>query len=310
MARGSDATREVERVSKASFIVAFDGPGVEDGTIDVRDLAPALLALGQLVDAANRAVNGEGIPAKVQARAVSKGSFEVDLQVVLKGWGAIRDLLLSEDVDGAQQLIAWIGIAGSAGGSLFALLRFLKGRKPERLERRGSIIVLEIEDQTLVVPIEVLKLYREVAVNEAVQRLTRTLESGAIETIEFRDDVDGRVHTTITQEDRIVFVPPERPEPVLTDETRQMALSIRSLAFQEGNKWRLFDGQNVITATIEDEDFLRRIERNLIRFAKSDILVCEVRTVQTETRTGLRTEHTIIRVVDYRPAPSQIDLFL
>ena len=94
----------------------------------------------------------------------------------------------------------------------------------------------------------------------------------------------------------------------MVDEIRRLALSIRSLAFQEGNKWRLFDGQNVITATIEDETFLDRVDRNLVRFAKGDVLICEVRTIQKQGQTGLTTEHSVRRVVEHRPAPARIQL--
>src|SRR5690606_24771878 len=124
-------------MSTAHFVVAFDGPGVVDGTIDVRDLAPALMALGQAVDAANRAVNGDAVPARVQARATSEGSFEVQLDLVLQGWAAIKDALLSDDSSAALNLLTWLGFLGTAGGGLVALHRWLRGRQPEKIQRDG-----------------------------------------------------------------------------------------------------------------------------------------------------------------------------
>jgi hypothetical protein len=40
-------------MSDTNFKVIFRGPAVDDGEIDVRDLAPALLALGDVFQAAS-----------------------------------------------------------------------------------------------------------------------------------------------------------------------------------------------------------------------------------------------------------------
>jgi len=42
-------------MTSSTFRIAFEGAALEDGEIDVRDLAPALLALGDVVQAAKRA---------------------------------------------------------------------------------------------------------------------------------------------------------------------------------------------------------------------------------------------------------------
>jgi hypothetical protein len=296
-------------MSKAAFVIAFDGPAIVNDTMDVRDLAPALLSLTQMIDAANRALNGDAIPARVQARAVSAGCFEVSLEVVLNGWQALKDFLRSDDVESAKALLEWIGMLGGAGGGLFALYRTLGGRRPDKIERDGTVLRLTIDGQTIIVPQEVLRLYQDIAVNKAVHKMLDTLDDERVTRIEFRSMPGARPEQTITSRDRQSFALAGEGDKPLTDITRQMALSIRSLAFAEGNKWRLFDGQNNITATIEDDDFLARIDRNEIRFAKSDILVCDVRTIQRETGEGLKTEHFVKRVIEHRPAPRQIEIF-
>jgi hypothetical protein len=298
-------------MSKASFVVAFEGPGVESGTIDVRDLAPALLSIGQAVDAANRVINGEEIPARVQARAVSQGCFEVSLDVVLPTWETIRGMLLSEDAQAAANLLALLGFIGvpSISAGLIFLYRKLNGRNPDRIVRRGSEVILTIEDEQLTVPMEVLRLYRDIAVNQAIGKLLTTLEPNRVERIEFRRAPGLPPDQVLTKEDKKAFSLPEPRDETVVDETRKMALSIRSLAFQEANKWRLYDGQNTITATIDDKEFLGRVDRNEARFATGDILICEVRTIQRQGNEGLKTEHTVIRVLEHKHAPTQINLF-
>lgn len=294
-------------MSKASFVVAFEGPAVQDGTIDVRDLAPALLSLGQLVDAANRTLNGDKVPARVQAKAVSAGCFEVSLDVVLTNWEALKGFLISPDVEGAKALIEWVGLVGGVGGGLIALYRWLHGREVDKVERLdGGFVRITIGDSSIVTPMEVLRLYQEMAVNQAMNRLISSIEAGKIDRIEFRESPGAQASQTLTVEDKSTFQLPMPADETVVDEIRRMALSIRSLAFQEANKWRLYDGQNIITATIEDKNFLSRVDRNEIRFAKSDVLICEVQTIQRQGAEGLKTEHIIKRVLEHRPAPTQI----
>jgi hypothetical protein len=155
-----------------------------------------------------------------------------------------------------------------------------------------------------------MRLYQDIAVNRAFSQLLSSVEGNSIETIKFRGEgaPKSAPELILSKQDRRSFSIAEPQPSVVVDDVRRMALSIRSLAFQEGNKWRLFDGQNTITATIEDRDFIDRVDANLIRFAKGDILICEVRTIQTQGTEGLKTEHTVLKVIEHKPAPTQVQL--
>jgi hypothetical protein len=302
---------ESAAMDSASFVVSFNGPGVEDGRIDVRDLAPALLSLGRLIDAANIAVYGEKQPIKIEAKAISTGSFEVILQAISSGWDTLTALMDSSSAQHAKLLLDWLGILGLPSGGVVGLYRWLQGKKPSRITKaEAGQFLLEIDGKTLVVPLEVMRLYQDIAVNKAFSELLTTVEGDAITTIEFRPEGVPKSSPSLilSKQDRQSISLEEPPPTVVVDDTRRVALSIRSLAFQEANKWRLFDGQNTITATIEDRDFIDRVDANLVRFAKGDILICEVRTIQSQSRDGLKTEHSVLRVIEHRPAPTQVPL--
>jgi hypothetical protein len=61
-------------MSKVAFQLRYDGPALSEHGMDVADLAPALLALGELIKRANFAVNGDASKVNliVQSRAIAK----------------------------------------------------------------------------------------------------------------------------------------------------------------------------------------------------------------------------------------------
>lgn len=104
---------------------------------------------------------------------------------------------------------------------------------------------------------------------------------------------DGRSIVSVSSEDAVFFAKPDVQDKVIIENRHTSAFSIVSLAFKEGNKWRLNDGNTQISAIINDEDFIRKVDKNEVSFSKGGILVCEVHVVQKETKDGLRTEYFV-----------------
>jgi hypothetical protein len=109
-------------MSRATFGLGYDGPALRDGTMDVRDLAPALLAVGQLFDAANRNLNGDAATVGVHVRATGEGSFEVFLEVVQTYGRQLVTIFSGDEVTAAVQLRDLIGIAGAPAPASAAVL--------------------------------------------------------------------------------------------------------------------------------------------------------------------------------------------
>lgn len=94
-------------MSEASATLAYLGPDVDDGSMDVADLAPALLAASRLITSANRALNGDRADVRVRVAALRTGSFEIELQVVTSLWEQTKALLSQDDItsgEGAARL--------------------------------------------------------------------------------------------------------------------------------------------------------------------------------------------------------------
>ena len=105
-----------------SFQVSYDGPALESGRMDVRDLAPALLAVGELCQTSNHVLNGDRAKVAVNLSAeFQRGSFQVDLEVAQTIAQAAKDALLSREVATGLALATILGLAKGAQVSLIAL---------------------------------------------------------------------------------------------------------------------------------------------------------------------------------------------
>ena len=48
--------------------------------------------------------------------------------------------------------------------------------------------------------------------------------------------------------------------------------------------------------------FQLRVDNNHVAFAKGDVLVCDLRTIQWQVEDGVKSEYEVVRVVSHRPA--------
>ena len=144
--------------------------------MEVRDLAPALLALGQAFDRANSLLNGDRASIGLSIRATRPGSFEVELflQQVLEGAG---DVLTGDLFTSAANLTEMVVGGPIIGMGLFTLLKRLRGRKPNISTQQPDGVVFEAENIRLLVPTEVVRLYSDKPIRDQLEAFVRPLVS-------------------------------------------------------------------------------------------------------------------------------------
>lgn len=293
-------------MSRADFTLTYDGPALRNHEMNVRDLAPAMLGVGEVFESLNTLFNGKLADVAVNVRAHEPGCFSVVFDVVqlVKDGSAF---LTGTELQAALNLKEVLFGTFSLGGGLIWLIRKLKGKAPERIEKlTPGTFRLTFEGDSFEVPMQLLQAYQELAVRRAVERfISKPLMREGVD--EVRIENAGVVLERVTKDEAVIYRAPDLPDDVIVDDTRKAAYTIRDLSFDEDGLWRLNDGSNPIKASITDKAFLARVENDDIRFAKHDVLLCLVHFVQRRSAKGaVVNEYTVTDVLEHIPAPRQL----
>ncbi len=291
------------RMSETTFTLTYDGPSLADHTMDVADLAPALVALSQFMKSAARLSQGEDFEVVVRAKALETGCFQIVLDVSGTFVSQVIDLMAGRTSTAIANLL------GIAGGSI-GLIAWIKGRHVRRLRpSRPGYTVIELEDGAEVeVPEAEARVALDPPARAALEKVVEPLEKDGIDTVAFKMP---RETITVSEADLDAFKAVVHAGDEILETTAPMVFSIVSLSFQPGNKWRLSTGKGApISVTVADEDFIGQVQRSEIAFAKGDILICTVRTTSRDAGGKLATDYTILKVNEHRrisKPPSLLD---
>lgn len=292
--------------------IAYDGEALQDGSMDVRDLAPALLALGELLQGANHVLNGDRATLAVKVQSDFKtGSFDVGL-VLFQGVATqVLSIFGSDTIKTAKEIAAYIGLITGVDVNLLSLLKWLKGKEPKATKvGNGSVEISVTGDnnqvEVKIVRGEVYEIANDHMCRQAAENVVKPLRSQGIDVFEVRK---GRhVIEKVTKEDLPSFELPEAPAKIL-DEVPPITevVEIVKPSFDEDLTWTLSDGNGRFDAVMKDPNFIDRVKAGE-DFRIGDLLRVTIDTHQSLTANGLRTRREVVRVVEEIKAPRQANL--
>ncbi|MFW9595562.1 MAG: hypothetical protein ACMV1D_08695 [Macromonas sp.] len=289
------------------FSIKYDGPALASHQMDVRELAPALMALSSLLEEANREIYPDGDEVRVQVKGSFKGgSFGVDLIALQSIKDQIVSLLTGPEASAVSNLFGILGGVGLVGGAyagLIQLIKWLNGRKPTSVTQMGDHLIVEAtlfeRTESIEVSLVAGKLYKSRVVRQSLAKVLKPLERDGIDI--FAAGRDGQSETVIEKDDLTAFTDAAQEADVASDNTMSRVLvQVESAVFKDGNKWRISDGAATFHAAMDDTDFTDRIDAGLERFGKGDVLVVDLRRVQLITDNGLKSEWSIVKVHEHR----------
>lgn len=295
------------RVADEQFQITYDGPALQTNRMDVRLLAPALLGLADVIQAANRVVNPDRPQPGLHIEASREGSFAVELLLIDPASLIDRAVgLFSSREAGAAANALGIFTAATAAVAFVARLAHKRIRRQEQI-RPGWVRITFDDDTTIELPAEAPILAADLEFRRAANQMVEPLRMEGIETVSISRHREEAVR--VVRDDLPGFEVPEAGEVLLNDQVRTVALRLRNVAFVPGNKWRVSDGDNDLFVTMDDASFVERVNTNEESFAAGDILQCDLRTQQWQTQSGaIRNEHTVTRVLNHVRGPRTVPL--
>lgn len=293
-------------MSTAQFSLVYDGEALRAGEMDVRDLAPALLGVGELFEAANKQLNEDRASLSVNVRTGFKpGSFVIDLSAHQTIIEQLKGLITGEHVIVTAAIVTIL----FGGRGLFDLLKLGKGEKPKSVTKlENGNVQIAFEQSTLIVTGNVFNLYNDPNVRHAVKPVAKPLEASGIDNLKAIQD--EKVLNEVTKNDLLGLTRIKMDERVIDESEGVRFLQIVSLSFKGDNKWRLSEGGSEAFYSLEDSEFRLKIEQQVERFGKGDSLKCLVKTITTVLEDGTtRTDHIVLKVLEHYSAPKQAKLF-
>lgn len=289
-----------EEGQDVSILLRYQGPAVDDGSMDVYQVAANMVAFSDFIVAAAHKLYGEDIKVRAEVNAFQQGSFVTEL--TFHAFGLAGAILTSVTPDLANV----VNIVKES----IELFSFLKGKSPEKVERTSksnNLNVTNVNGNVIVVQTESLNLtLDEKAARSVEQFIGKALLKPGMNKLEITTDETKVAQVTSDVAEFYHSIEDEIP---IIEQTLQMGLTILEPNFKDGtgNKWTMWDGEASLQFTMEDQEFLKAVDAGE-PFRKGDVLICDVRMIQTKTGQKLKIQRVIVRVRGHRSAAEQANL--
>jgi hypothetical protein len=291
-----------------SFWIKYEGEALADHTIDVNDLAPALLALPTLIQEANRIANNDGSTISIRMKAPSAGSFEIGFSVIRDAVEHSADFFSSPGVGALANAasLLWWGTATAAG--LIAFIRFMEGHAAKRIAQIDvGFVEVDTDGGSMKIPVKVWELYQSPTIRAAFYQVLKPLEKDGIEKVEFRNPVGQTAE--VQKEDATFYLPPpEHVESLQDFPPRETFVNVVNMWFRNGNQWRFSEGGNEWSAEIRDQRFVESLLKGEETISANDYLKVVVKQTQTRYGSTIHSDYEILKVLEHRKVPQQMPL--
>lgn len=239
--------------------IRYDGPALARHEMDVQDLAPALIALAEIVQIANKRFNGDTAEIRVLVDAdTEQKCFQLDLSLVQSLVDQAANFLGQKDVATAKDIAEWVGLTCSGAVGLFTLCRRMSAGGPSAAGvtfRAGTasgttIVHINGDHNEITVPSQTAALANDPEVIKRVRSVVRPLAKPGYEDLKFVQG--GRAVTEISKSEARDI---ENFSPTITVDGTSLSSSdiqgfvrIKAAQYEGTAKWSLLWNGRAISA--------------------------------------------------------------
>ncbi len=280
--------------------------------MDVRDLGPALTAMGGMFERANFLLNGGGVAIDVKVHGGRPGSYEVPLMLyqtltgLLGGEFATSAITLRHLVIGLLSMIKRLKgehkiIPPEPGDIQLEIDRFATGE----IQIEGIRLSAPADEAN--VTSQLFRLFLDLHCREAAAAIVAPVGKEGYNRLIIRN---GDREVEIGKEDVSSFGVMQEESVLSFSDSRERLIVISPYLGERSGKWRLVGEQGTHEYEIQDDEFEKAVREGIHKFAAGDTLTCDVRTSEIKTRRGTtRTDFAIMKVWMHNSDDMQLPLW-
>ena len=284
------------------FKINFDG---ETSKVDANTLINSLIHITNIIQEINAETNID-TKIEIKIKALEKGSFFIHIELLSDFLDTLKNIFTEDNIKIGGSIIAIFK-------GLFELHKFLKSKKPNKVESNGNeITITNCDGNISIFQGNTYNIYvNNPVIPTAIPKCIKTIEQDpAITTFEITNDKDEPIFKVEREDFEIMSVENEVIEKSKQEIVKQnVRLNIiKKISFDKKDKWDFYYEGNKISAKINDELFWQQIENRELLFGKGDVLVVNLEIQQEfddEANTFINKAYLINKFIKHIPKPKQ-----
>ena len=251
-------------MSKATAIIRYDGPALAAHSMDVSDLAPALLGLAEIAKIANRKINGEQSSVKVYISVdTEQKCFQFNIEIAQTLLQHVSLLIHNEHMATAKEIAEWIGIIGGSTFGVFKACKWIARQKVTLNELSikdvGGDVVMTNIDNSITVNKNTYVSIDDPDVIRHAKNVVRPLIKDGYDKLQFEKEGEVVDEISAAEGQEIYAMNPEslKVQQLVNKVTISAKVKVKKPDLLGDSQWSVILDK-AITAKVEDAAWLER----------------------------------------------------